>query len=446
MNTASTLTGGTTPSAPTRRRVLTVGAGAGLAAALLPASPASAAAAAAGSARHRRSGSLVLVGGGLKDENAQVYGEIVRRAGGDKARIGVLTCASVPPSQDPDAGTKDASNSEANGAFYADLLRSYGAGHVEWVPVDLDRVAAADDPHLAATVASFTGFFFGGGDQYRYVTCLMRGPSQQDSAVLAAIRGAFARGAVVAGTSAGAQIQAGRDMVTGGESYQGVRDGSRPGYFDDSTVLGYLPLGGFGFFRSGLLDTHFTAYGREGRSVRLAADTGHDRVFGLDPDTALVVDAAGTPHERLSVLGSRGVNVMDLRRASTGRRGGSWSIDGVRWSRLTSGDRYDPRTWRTRPAADTRPLVPVDRPLTVPLTDAFSSPKGDGGDYRLLDVADDLLVSAQASRVTATTYEDAPRYAVTLRETRATRARVRDGADAATPVAFADLELAVGRA
>lgn len=441
-----------TGSRPTRRSVLTVGAGAGMAAALWPTSAASASTVPAASTvafGGGGRGSLVLVGGGLSDANAEIYGEIVRRAGGAKARIGVLTCASVPPSKDPDAGTPDASNSEANGQFYTGLLEKYGAGHAEWVPVDLDRVAAADDPALAAKVATFSGFFFGGGDQYRYVTCLLRGAAQKDSVVMAGIRRAFGRGAVVAGTSAGAQIQAGRDMVTGGESYQGVRDGSQPGYFDDSTVLGYLPLGGFGFFRSGLLDTHFTAYGREGRGARLAADTGHDRVFGLDPDTALVVDRAGTPFEHLSVLGTRGVNVLDLRRARTGTRGGSWSIDGVRWSRLTRGDHYDPRSWRTLAAGDTRPLVRVDRDLTVPPTDAFSSAHGDGGEYRLLDIADDLLSSSRISAVTATTFEDAPRFEVALRETRRTRARARagsDGTDAGTPVAFADLEMGIHRA
>ncbi|WP_240802742.1 hypothetical protein [Streptomyces sp. A0642] len=70
-----------------------------------------------------------------------------------------------------------------------------------------------------------TGFFLGGGDQYRYVTSLMHGEAQTDSKVLAAIRAKLARGAVVAGSSAGAQIMAGTDMITG-DSYEGLRDGS----------------------------------------------------------------------------------------------------------------------------------------------------------------------------------------------------------------------------
>lgn len=385
-------------------------------------------------------GSLVLVGGGLSDDNAAVYGEIVRRAGGADARIGVVTASSVPPSQDPDAGTPEAANSETNGTFYADILERYGAGEAEWIPIDLDRIEAADDPDLAALVGTYTGFFFGGGDQYRYVRTLTRGSAQEDSAVLAAVRARFAAGAVVAGTSAGAQIQAGPDMVTGGQSYDAVRDGA--GTDLDADGLTYLPQGGFGFFRSGLLDTHFAAWGRQGRAIRLAADTGNDRVFGIDPDTALVVDAAGTPGEQLSVLGADRVSVLDLRAAEVYRYRGEWAIDGVRWSELTGGDRYDPASWQVRPAAGTRPLVPADRSAVAPREDVFSSPDGDGGEFVMSRLAADLLEAGRTSRDTGRTHERSPEFAVTLTEGPATTARTRDGSSA---VAFTDLVVRIER-
>lgn len=41
-------------------------------------------------------GSLVLVGGALAADNDQVYGEIIGRVGGPRARIGVITAASIP--------------------------------------------------------------------------------------------------------------------------------------------------------------------------------------------------------------------------------------------------------------------------------------------------------------------------------------------------------------
>ncbi len=290
---------------------------------------------------HQNGGSLVLVGGGLSDGNATIYNDIVRLAGGANARIGIVTAASSVPSEDPDAGTPDCNNSVCNGAYYSALFEKYGA-HAEYIPIDLDHISAADDPAVVAQINGLTGFFFGGGDQYRYVTTMKRDGGRRDSAALAAIRARLLAGAVVSGSSAGAQIQAGRDMLTGGESYEGLRDGSAVGYFDDATKLGYLPEGGFGFFQDGLLDTHFSTRGRLGRSVRLAADTRHARVFGLDQDTALEVTGVGTRNESLRVLGTAGVHVLDLRQARTQ---GS-TISDVRWTRLSAGDSYDANRWQ----------------------------------------------------------------------------------------------------
>lgn len=315
-------------------------------------------------------GTMIMIGGALSDDNAEIYREIVRRAGGARARIGVITAASVPPSRDPQAGTPHAADSRTNGRFYTDILRRYGAGAAQWIPVDLDNAGAADDPRLAAQVASMTGFVFGGGDQYRLVTTLLHGAAHTDSRVLAAIRARYASGAVIAGTSAGAQIQSGPDMVTGGASYQALRDGTHTGYLEDDTALAALPAGGFGLFRDGLIDTHFSADGRQGRAIRLAADTGHDRVFGLDPDTALEITGGS-----MRVLGRHGISVLDLRRAVTSVREGRWSISGVRWSYLTAGATYDPRTWTARLPADTPPLTSADRAAVSPSRMSSTPPR-----------------------------------------------------------------------
>ncbi|TWH70411.1 cyanophycinase [Micromonospora olivasterospora] len=290
----------------------------------------------------------MLVGGALDDGNAAVYGEFVRQAGGAQARIGVLSASSAVP------------HSSANAV--AKVLKAYGAGEVTWIPpVTAKRDGSGDDPSNAALAASMTGFFLTGGDQFRYVQSMVHADGT-DGAVLRAVRQRFLAGAPVAGTSAGMQILAGRDMVTGGTSYPGVRDGAQPGVFDTDDVLGYWPAGGFGFFTSGLVDTHFDARGRNSRSIRLAADTGHDRVYGVGEDTALVVTGAGTAGESLRVVGTTGVSVLDLRSARVGLAGGHWSIDGVRWSYLTDGDSYDPARWRVAKGAGSSPAVPRSRP------------------------------------------------------------------------------------
>ncbi|MEW1910905.1 cyanophycinase [Kitasatospora sp. NPDC085895] len=394
---------------------------------------------------HRGGGTLILVGGGLKDDNTEIYHEIITKAGGaGRARIGVLTAASVPESQDPDAADPDrCSNSVCNGRYYADLFRRHGAADAQWIPIDIEHVDAADSDAVVARVNAMTGFFFGGGDQYRYITGLLHGDAHTDSKVLAAIRAKLRAGAVVAGSSAGAQIASGPDMVSGGDSYPALRDGSTPGYFEDPGRLGYIPEGGFGFFGSGLIDTHTGTYGREGRAIRLAADTGHTRVFALDENTALEVEHAGSADESLRVLGTHGVSVFDLRRARTGTTGGRWTIEGVRYSYLTDGDRYDARTWHTEPADGKKPLTPSPQ-NTVPANhDVFHSVDDpDGTPYSFSGTAR-ALTAADRRTATATTFETGPAFEITFRKRGDSRAWSADGTTAAS---FSDLDVRIAPA
>ncbi|MFI1567432.1 cyanophycinase [Streptomyces sp. NPDC020490] len=423
------------PTDPARRTVLACG----IAVALLAAAPA----AHAGPERTGgNAGSLVLIGGGLKEDNSAVYGEIVKRAGGPAARIGVITAASVPESQDPNAGDPDrCSNSACNGAYYAGLFKRYGAAEAQWIPLDIDHVSNADSDAVVAQVESMTGFFFGGGDQYRYITTLLHGDKHTDSKVLAAIRAKLAQGAVISGSSAGAQIASGPDMVSGGESYEGLRDGSAPGYFDDPTRLGYIPQGGFGFLTSGLIDTHTGAYGREGRAFRLAADTGHDRVYALEENTALVVDNPGGPRERMSVLGPNGVAVLDLRQARVHSGAEGWSMRGARYTYLTQQDRYHPHTWSAYPASDKHRLRATGTAAVPANGDVFRSASNpDGTPYSFRTTARALAATRAQDTATATTFETDPRFTVTFAKTRGFSAWTGDGA---TPQTLIDLRIGI---
>ncbi|MEU2508948.1 cyanophycinase [Streptomyces sp. NPDC007863] len=419
------------PSPPSRRAVLACG----LAVALLTAaSPASADSRPA----LNHAGSLVLVGGALKEDNTQVYGEIIKRAGGPRARIGILTAASVPESQDPHAGDPDrCSNSACNGAYYADLFKRHGAADAQWIPLDIDHVADADSEAVVAQVNSMSGFFFGGGDQYRYITTLLRGAEHKDSKVLAAIRAKLSHGAVVSGSSAGAQIASGPDMVSGGESYESLRDGSAPGYFEDPTRLGYIPQGGFGFLRSGLVDTHTGAYGREGRALRLASDTGHDRVYALEENTALVVDRPGSSREHITVLGPNGVSVLDLRDARAHDSANGWALRRARYSYLTDGDQYDARTWTPRVHPDKQLLNPAATAPVPANTDVFySAANPNGAPYSFRTTARALASTQAQNSATATTFETGPRFTVAFAKARGFAAFTSDGTTARTLLAL----------
>lgn len=372
-----------------------------------------------GSQRHHGDrGSLVLIGGALK-EDVEVLRRIVALADPDgagpaRARIAVVTAGAAPAESAAEAAEADLNNAAANGLYYSALFERFGADTYP-VPVDTTQdafegdaygPANADSRAVADAVRSSTGVFFGGGDQTDYVRSLMRCRpaadeayrSCRDTRVLSAVASVLRADGVVAGVSAGTTIQQGADMVTGGESYEGWRDGAAPGYFDDVTRLGYLPHGGFGFFRQGLLDSHFGTWGRQARMIRLARDTGHRQVVGVDETTALVVDRASGTGE---VIGRNGVSVL--------RVGATTAT----WSYLTRGDRVDLATGAVTPAANALDVVrqgdgPAER------ADIWDSVAADApGVYGLVDQAV-ALVTSTATTATGTTLETDPRFVTTL--------------------------------
>ncbi|GJF31357.1 hypothetical protein KNE206_40570 [Kitasatospora sp. NE20-6] len=362
------------------------------------------------------SGSLVLAGGAVAATNSAVYGAFLDKAGGAaNARIGVITAASDVPANDPDANDPAlCSNSVCNGAYYVDLLKTtHHAAAAEWIPIDLDHIANNSSQAVVDRINSMNGFFFGGGDQSRLVTTLLRSDNS-DSPALAAIRAKFTAGAVVMGTSAGTAIANGRDMVTGGESWDGLRYGSHTSisstYPDD---LSYRPAGGFNFFTSGLLDTHFAARGREGRITRLAADTAHTRAFGIDEDTALVVTRPGSADETDTVVGTHGVSVFDLRSATVGTHSGYWSADNVKWTYLTSGDSYNPGTWT---ASSTKPAyAPSGGTVGSRWSDVFSSPDSPTDHaYQMVTMATELVSAGRSTTQYGISYESGPTFEADL--------------------------------
>ncbi|PYZ95510.1 hypothetical protein CR205_18430 [Alteribacter lacisalsi] len=300
---------------------------------------------------------LVLIGGALgSSEGAEeIYEEMVTRAGGEDGKIGVITASSYPydwdceeygDSTDGGCNDPDVSNSKMNANYYINSFEEFGI-EAEWIPADLANTDVADDAEWADRISSgeFTGFFLGGGDQSRYIDTFVRGDEWNDSAVLGAIRDLFESGnAMIAGSSAGAAVQASEYMITGGDSYRGITDGSVEGYHSDGSVLGYFKEGGLGFFSYGLVDTHFSERAREGRMIRLAADADVDKVFGVDETTALIVEDANHPSAKMKVVGENGVQIFDLSGASQSvDEEGNWAIEGVNSTYLHHGDRYQPQ-------------------------------------------------------------------------------------------------------
>ncbi|HPC83312.1 MAG TPA: cyanophycinase [Thermoanaerobaculaceae bacterium] len=233
-------------------------------------------------------GHLVLIGGGEKPP--EVMRKFVELAGGPAAPIVAIPTASSEPD---------------TGAYYVRLFKEeYSCTDV--VSLEIRSPADARRPEYVELASRARGIFFSGGDQVRILTALARSP------VLAAISAAFARGAVVGGTSAGTACQSPL-MITGEGDFSGIR--SRSVELWD----------GLGFFSGVIVDQHFIARQRQNRLFAAILEHPEYLGVGIDEDTAVWVRPDGT----FEVLGRSSVMVVDASTAKLGRQPRDTGQDGL---------------------------------------------------------------------------------------------------------------------
>ncbi|VEP12704.1 Cyanophycinase (fragment) [Hyella patelloides LEGE 07179] len=231
---------------------------------------------------------------------------------------------------------------------------------------------------------------------------------------------------MIAGTSAGTAVQTGSPMITEGESYEAlVGDpnslvGSPPFVRD----LYYNPVGGFDFFPYGLTDTHFSARGRQGRTIRLAGSLDVPNVYGMDENTALVVTDVGTDRVSMEVLGELGVSIFDLSDATVSdSEDDYWSISDVSMTYLTEGDRYNPLT-ETATFSEKSPLVCNPGETVADSTDIFST-LGSNGDRdnprEFIETALDLVESCATKATGRSASTNPVPFQVTMTENNSTQ-------------------------
>ena len=276
-------------------------------------------------------GSLVIIGGALRADNAAVWERMVQLAGGKGARIAVFASASANP--------------EKAGKFLVERFNQYGA-KAFFVPVavrlsGIDYQAAAEDPALAAAVRSAGGAFFAGGDQGR-ITRALRRENGSNTRMLDALWDMYRRGGLIAGSSAGAAIM------------------SSTMFGHPKTVHATLKLGidegkeiapGLGFIGDDVfIDQHLLVRGRFARMVPAMLKKGYKLGLGIDENTAMVVG----PNREVEVIGYRGALLVDLSQAvpQDGPKGGPLSVSNVRLSYLDNGDRFNLATQTFTPSQD----------------------------------------------------------------------------------------------
>ncbi|HYX34038.1 MAG TPA: cyanophycinase [Oligoflexus sp.] len=221
-------------------------------------------------------GPLLVIGGAEDKKDEQVIlREFVRLAGGDAARLVIMTVATEHPHEVGEDYTR----------IFRALMQDVGPEQIQCVHIE-SREEAQNERALAAIEAA-TGVFFTGGDQFR-ITSLLGGTK-----VDTLLHARHELGLVLAGTSAGASMMS-TTMIIEGSAH-------------DTARVGMVRLGaGLEFLPGVLIDQHFAQRGRINRLLSAIAEYPHHLGVGIDEDTAMVVHG----HE-FEVIGTGSVTVID---------------------------------------------------------------------------------------------------------------------------------------
>jgi cyanophycinase len=274
-----------------------------------------------------RPGHLLIIGGAEdKLRQRQILVRFVNLAGGPDAKVAIISTAS-------------SLGDEATG-LYRSLFHAMGVHEVRgFRPLTRDE---ANDRELCSTLENATGIFMTGGNQLRLASVI--GGTLLGRMITERHR----RGAVVAGTSAGASAISSY-MVAFGTS--GTTPKQRMTQL--SAGLGLLP--------GVIIDQHFEQRNRIGRLMALVAQSPALLGIGIDEDTAALVTPSGT----LEVLGKGSVMILDAAQIQTDayevKRHRPIMVSGLVLHSLPSGYRFDIR--RRRLLVPLRPVSRTDREL-----------------------------------------------------------------------------------
>jgi cyanophycinase len=290
-------------------------------------------------------GSLVIIGGSERFDNAAIWSTIVELAGGRGGKIAVIPTASGYPVEYGTDIVRVLNQAGADAFIVPVALRGFDRDHKEVV----------SDPKLSDEVRQSDGVFFVGGEQSRIKQVLMD-DAGNNTPLLDAIWDVYRHGGVIAGTSAGAAVMS-RIMFRNGRSVLGTMlNGISMGREVD-TGLGFMDPDWF-------VDQHCLVRGRFARALVAMQKHGFRYGIGVDEDSAVVVQ-----NDEARVIGYRGAIVMDLSEASSDDRLEHFNLKNAKLTYLDRGDSINLETLEVTPspekASDRRvdPHAPDFRPL-----------------------------------------------------------------------------------
>lgn len=342
-------------------------------------------------------GHLVIVGGGLQADHAEVFTAFFGAADQtdrDDRLILVLPTASGVPERST-ARTIAALESHAPPGYTVQAL-----------PIRHDAPEAARDPALVARIDLAAGVWFVGGQQSRIVSTFA--PDGESTPALEALHRLLAAGGCIGGTSAGAAMMC-DPMIAGGRSAAAVRDPQE-----------VRMSAGLGFFTAGLVDQHFVERGRFGRLCAALVRTGTATGYGIAENSALAVDRA---RQTARVVGRYGVVQLTV------EHGAPDSALEFRVSLLDDGARVDLRDGRATTAVSPHAGV-----VAIP-------PQPDSPWDR--DALEGLALAFIDEDTSTLSVHDPDATEVTVRRTPATRVVRHQSADGAARTSVLDLGLSI---
>ena len=265
---------------------------------------------------------LVIIGGAEdRDGDCTVLREFVRKSGGVNARIVVMTVATELPREVGD-----------------DYLRVFERLGVEDVRIvdTVEREDAGSSTYLEA-IEKATGVFFTGGNQARITSVL------KDTKIDKLLHERLSDGLVIGGTSAGAAMMPDM-MIVEGDSETNPR----------IEIVEMEP--GMAFLPGVVIDQHFAQRGRIGRLLSAVAQQPVNLGFGIDENTAVVVN-----NNQFEVIGEGAVTVLDVSEITHTNlnsilKDEDLALCGVKLHILPHGYRFD--------LASRKPIVEANVPTT----------------------------------------------------------------------------------
>ena len=267
---------------------------------------------------HRRTGTLIIIGGHEDKENDPlILKEVVRHVGDGK--LVVATVASELPS--------------AMWEDYERVFRRLGVKHLYRLDVLSHEDACSERKRKILDDAD--AVFFTGGDQLKITSLIGASP------ICERLREIYHGGGLVCGTSAGASVMS-DTMLVGGGKEASARIGN---------TVRMAP--GLALVSGILIDQHFAERGRIGRLLGAVAQNPRLLGIGIDENTAIVLTGGG---RRFHVVGEGAVYVvnawdMSYSNLTDEESDRALSMYGTRLDVLSQGDTYDLATRTPRNGA-----------------------------------------------------------------------------------------------